>query len=88
MMDSVFERLNTHQIVIGFDAEQLSEVAKGQRGVCFQSEIWVVMCRSQVAALTREQTKRIKFLCAKVNIQKHNNSCLLHATGIFKGLYI
>lgn len=40
------------QIVIGFDAKQLSEVAKGQWGVRFQTEIWEVMRWSQVAALT------------------------------------
>ncbi len=53
------ESQNTDQIVIWFDAEQLSEVAKGQRCVRFQTEIWEVMCWSQVAALAGEKTKLI-----------------------------
>lgn len=44
--------VHTNQIVVRFDAKQLSEVAKGQRSVCLQTEIWEVMCWSQVAALT------------------------------------
>lgn len=45
----------TNQIVIWLDAKQLSEVAKGQRSVCFQTEIWEVVCGSKVATLTGEQ---------------------------------
>ena len=36
--------LHTNQIVIGFDPKQLSEVAKGQWCICFQTKIWEVMC--------------------------------------------
>lgn len=49
--------LHPHQIVVWFDAKELSEVAKSQWGVCFQTEIWEVMCRGQVATLTGTHTK-------------------------------
>lgn len=47
----------SHQVVVWFDAKELPEVAKRQRGVCFQTEIWVVMRRGQVAALTATHAK-------------------------------
>ena len=42
----------SYQVVVGFDAEQISEVAEGQRGVGLEAEVWVVMSRRQVASLT------------------------------------
>lgn len=44
--------MHTNQIVIRFDPKQLSEVAKGQRCICFQTEIREVMGWCEVAALT------------------------------------
>lgn len=50
-------RPNTDQIVVRFDAKQLPEVAKGQRCVGFQAEIWEMVRWSQVASLTGDQSK-------------------------------
>lgn len=47
--------VHAHQVVVWFDAKQLPEVAEGQRGVRFQTEIWIVVCWRQVAALAGEQ---------------------------------
>lgn len=44
--------MHTNQIVIRFDPKQLPEVAKGQRCICFQTEIREVMGWCEVAALT------------------------------------
>jgi len=46
---------HTDQIVVWLDAKQLPEVAEGQRRVRLQTEIWVVMCWGQVAALTAQE---------------------------------
>lgn len=48
---------STHQVVVRFDAKQFSEVSEGQWSVSLQPEIWEVMCRSQVAAITRQKIK-------------------------------
>lgn len=42
----------SYQVVIWLDAEQISEVAEGQRGVRLEAEVRIVMCWSQVASLT------------------------------------
>lgn len=41
-----------YHVVIWPDAKHLSEVAKGDWGVCFESEISIVVSRCQVTALT------------------------------------
>lgn len=40
-----------YQVVVWFDAEQISEVAEGQWSVGLEAEIGVVVRRGQVAAL-------------------------------------
>lgn len=57
--------MHTNQVVVWFDAKQLSEVAKGQRCIRFQTEIREVMCWSQVAALTGEHVEVIKVISVK-----------------------
>lgn len=48
-----------YQVVVWFDAEEISEVAECHRGVCFEAEIWVVVSWCQVAPLagTSQKTK-------------------------------
>lgn len=41
----------SHQVIVWFDAEQISEVAERQRSVGLEAEIGVVVCRGQVASL-------------------------------------
>lgn len=71
--------LHTHQIVIRFDAKQLSEVTKSQRCVCFQPKIWVMMRWSQGAALTGKkkysgQVNEVFFFLKK----KYYNHCIYY----------
>lgn len=56
----VLGRFWSHQVVVGFDAKQISEIAEGQRGVRLEAEVGVVMSRGQVASFTgvRETAQR------------------------------
>lgn len=45
-------RLWSYQVIIWFDAKQIPEVTEGQRGVGFEAEIRIVVCRRQVTSLT------------------------------------
>jgi len=42
----------SYQVVVGFDAKQISEVAEGKRGVSLEAEVRIVMSWGQVASLT------------------------------------
>lgn len=44
-------RESSHQVIVRFDAEQISEVAEGQGSVGLEAEIGVVVRRGQVASL-------------------------------------
>lgn len=70
-------RLSSYQVVVWFDAEQISEVSEGQRGIGLEAEVRIVMSRSQVTSLTclcdekpsmQEKTKNIHSV---LNTNKH-----------------
>lgn len=46
------KRSQSYQVVIRLDAEQIPEVAEGQRGVGLKAEVRVVMSWGQVASFT------------------------------------
>lgn len=46
-----------YQVVVGTDAEQLSEVAEGDGSVGLEAEVWEVMRWRQIAALAGEERK-------------------------------
>lgn len=52
----------TYQVVIRPDAKQFSEVAEGNRSVCFEAEIWEMVGWGEVAAFTE----------VRRNIRAHN----------------
>lgn len=76
---------STHQVVVRFDAKQFSEVSEGQWSVSLQPEIWEVMCRSQVAAITRQKIKN-NVLKEKKNKNKKSLVCVF-VPGQEDGLY-
>lgn len=41
-----------YQVIIWLDPEQLAEVAESQWCVRLETEVWIMMCWSQVASLT------------------------------------
>lgn len=60
MSCEVLGRFWSHQVVVGFDAKQISEIAEGQWGVRLEAEVGVVVSRGQVASFTgvREMPQR------------------------------
>lgn len=50
--------IQEYHVVIGPDAKHLSEVAEGHRGVCFEPEVSIVVCRCQVTTLTAGHKQR------------------------------
>lgn len=51
-------RFPAHQIVIGSNPEEFSEVPEGHGGVGFKPEVWEVVRWSQITALTEKQRKQ------------------------------
>ena len=49
------EKKNVYHVVIRPDAKHLSEVAKGDRRVCFEPKISIMVSWSQVTALTAKK---------------------------------
>ena len=69
----------SYEVVVWFDAKQFPEIAKGERRVCFQTEVGVVVGRRETASLAGpeqkgvSQTKRKTVLPTKRNNDNSSN---------------
>lgn len=50
----------TDQVVIRSNAKEFSEVTEGNGCICLKPEVTMVMCRSQITALTKNGETEIK----------------------------
>ena len=49
----------SYEVVVWFDAKQFPEIAKGERRVCFQTEVGVVVGRRETASLAGPEQKGV-----------------------------
>lgn len=59
-------KIESYQVIIWFNAKQISEVAESQGSVGLEAEVGVVVCRGQVASLAG--------MC-----EKHSNQYQIHS---------